>query len=187
VGLAEEVRVGQRAALAVLISGSGTNLQAAGLRRARDAGIATFVAAPGDYPNRSAWNQRLADELERATPDWIISAGFMRLLGPAVLDRFPNRIVNTHPALLPSFPGAHAVREALAYGVSVTGCTVHLIDSGIDTGPILAQASVDVHTDDDEDSLHERIKTVERRLLVDVVQGICEKQLTIDGRKVSLS
>lgn len=174
----------------VLASGSGTLLQAVidavasgelsidlvavgsdvpdapALARARDAGIATFVVAPVDFADRSTWNDALADALRKWAPDWIVSAGFMRILGPQVVDAFASRILNTHPALLPSFPGAHGVRDALAYGVKVSGCTVHLVDHGVDTGPILAQEAVPVLPSDDEESLHERIKTVERRLLI---------------------
>jgi phosphoribosylglycinamide formyltransferase 1 len=101
-----------------------------------------------------------------------VCAGFMRILGAEIVDAFPGRIVNTHPALLPSFPGAHGVRDALSYGVKVTGCTVHLIDHGVDTGPILAQRAVEIRPDDDEASLHERIKTVERELLVQTLAGL---------------
>jgi phosphoribosylglycinamide formyltransferase-1 len=110
----------------------------------------------------------------------------MRILGPAVLDAFPWRIVNTHPALLPAFPGAHGVRDALAYGARVTGCTVHLVDAGVDTGPILAQGAVDVREGDDEAALHERIKVVERELLVDIVTRLCAVGCTVDGRKVTI-
>jgi phosphoribosylglycinamide formyltransferase-1 len=108
----------------------------------------------------------------------------MKILGPRVLKAFP--VVNTHPALLPSFPGAHAVREAVAYGVKVTGCTVHLVDSGVDTGPVIAQEAVPVRPDDDEPTLHERIKTVERRLLVDIVGRMVREGWTVDGRKVHI-
>ena len=113
----------------------------------------------------------------------MVSAGFMKILGPAFLDRFGGRIINTHPALLPSFPGAHAVPDALAYGVKVTGSTVHLVDGGVDTGPILAQEPVPVLDDDDESTLHERIKTVERRLLAEVVAAVATRGVVSDGRK----
>jgi phosphoribosylglycinamide formyltransferase-1 len=132
-------------------------------------GVPALVVAPGDHADRGAWDRALADTLRAARPDWVASLGFMRLLGPAVLGAFPDRVLNAHPALLPAFPGAHAVRDALAYGVAVTGCTVHLVDEGVDTGPVLAQRSVAVEPDDDEASLHERIKQVERRLVVDVL------------------
>jgi phosphoribosylglycinamide formyltransferase-1 len=110
----------------------------------------------------------------------------MKILGPQFLSAFPGRILNTHPALLPAFPGAHAVPDALAYGVKVTGCTVHLVDAGVDTGPILAQRAVEVRDDDDEETLHERIKTVERRLLVDVLAALATRGATWTGRKAML-
>ncbi|MBB1028738.1 phosphoribosylglycinamide formyltransferase, partial [Dietzia sp. DQ11-38-2] len=119
--------------------------------------------------------------------DWIVSAGFMRILGEAFLGEFTGRVLNSHPALLPSFPGAHAVRDALAYGVAVTGCTVHLVDAGVDTGPVIAQRAVDVFSEDTESSLHERIKIVERELLVDVLESAARGRLHIEGRKVHLS
>lgn len=144
----------------------------AALGRATDAGIHTFVEPPADYPDRAAWNQGLLRRLQGFAPDWIVCAGFMRILGADVVDAFAGRIVNTHPALLPSFPGAHGVRDALAYGVKVTGCTVHLVDHGVDTGPILAQRAVDVLPDDDEATLHERIKVIERELLVQTLAGL---------------
>jgi phosphoribosylglycinamide formyltransferase 1 len=116
----------------------------------------------------------------------VVSAGFMKILGREFLSRFPGRVVNTHPALLPAFPGTHAVRDALTYGVKVTGCSVHLVDSGTDTGPILAQQAVPVLDDDDEASLHERIKVVERRLLVDVLEALATRGVTWTGRKATL-
>lgn len=153
--------------LAVDISAVGSDApEAYALQRAREAGIETFVLPVSDFPDRSAWNDALLARLREVDPEWVVSAGFMRILGPQVVDAFAGRILNTHPALLPSFPGAHGVRDALAHGVKVTGCTVHLVDRGVDTGPILAQQAVEVLPGDDEDSLHERIKTVERLLLV---------------------
>jgi phosphoribosylglycinamide formyltransferase-1 len=168
--------------LVVLVSGTGSNLQAlldaaaddgfgarvvavgadrdgiAGLDRARSAGIPTFVRRVKDFPDRPAWDEALAADCARFAPDLIVSAGFMKLLGPAFLRPLGDRIINTHPALLPSFPGMHAARDALAYGVKVTGCTIFLVDEGTDTGPVVAQAVVPVHDDDDETALHERIK-----------------------------
>lgn len=165
---------------------------ASGLKRAERVGIATFVVDPVEFGfgrvpawDREAWDRALAARMAEHRPDWVVSAGFMRLLGSAVLQRFPDRIVNTHPALLPAFPGAHAVRDALDYGVKVTGCTVHLIDAGVDTGPIIAQEAVAVATDDTVDSLHERIKQVERQLLVSVVDRLATSGLGLNGRKVS--
>jgi phosphoribosylglycinamide formyltransferase 1 len=181
------------ARLVVLASGSGTLLQgvidaaAAGrldaevvavgsdvpgamaLARAEQAGIPVFVERPSDHPDRSTWDAALLARLNGFAPDWVVSAGFMRILGPSVVDAFPGRIVNTHPALLPAFAGAHGVRDALRYGVKVTGCTVHVVDHGVDTGPILAQRAVEVLPGDDEASLHERIKEVERTLLVETL------------------
>jgi phosphoribosylglycinamide formyltransferase-1 len=139
---------------------------AAGLAAARDRGLDTFVTPLRDHPDRAAWDRALTAELTARRPDWVVCAGFMKLLGPAVLDAFGGRVLNTHPALLPAFPGAHAVRDALAAGVATTGATVHLVDAGLDTGPVLAQRAVPVLPGDDEARLHERIKTVERELLV---------------------
>jgi len=202
--------------LVVLVSGSGTNLQAlldacdtadfpakvvavgsdrggvAGLDRAAAHNVPTFVVSPKDFEDRIAWDRAVAAAIAQFEPDWVVSAGFMRILGPAALAVTPDRVVNTHPALLPSFPGAHAVRDALAYGVKVTGCTVHLVDSGVDTGPVLAQAAIEVLDDDNEDSLHDRIKEVEHRLLVDVVARLCRKSIDsksieVSGRKVTFS
>lgn len=199
-----------RPRLVVLASGSGTTLQAlleahadpafpaevvavgtdvpaaAALGRAADAGVPTFVVAPADFADRATWNLALAEVIARHTPDWVVCAGFMRILGPAVLEAFPGRVLNTHPALLPSFPGAHGVRDTLTYGVKITGATVHLVDSGVDTGPVLAQATVPVEPDDDEDSLHERIKTVERALLVGTVAALATHGCTVTGRKATI-
>lgn len=181
------------ARIVVLASGSGTLLQSVmdaavagrldadvvavgsdvpgvmALTRAEQAGIPVFVERPADRPDRRSWDEALLGHLSALEPDWVVSAGFMRILGPAVVDAFPGRIINTHPALLPAFAGAHGVRDALRYGVKVTGCTVHVVDHGVDTGPILAQRAVDVLPGDDEGSLHERIKEVERTLLVDTL------------------
>ena len=153
---------------------------------AAEASIPTFKLRLGDYPDRQAWDAAVADAAAAHQPDLIVSAGFMKILGPQFLSRFPGRILNTHPALLPAFPGAHAVPDALAYGVKVTGCTVHLVDAGIDTGPIVAQQAVELLDGDDEETLHERIKVIERRLLVDVVAAIATGGLTVDGRKANL-
>lgn len=150
---------------------------------AEAAGIPTFSMRLRDYPDRDAWDLAMAAEAARYEPDLVVSAGFMKILGRHFLQRFEGRVVNTHPALLPSFPGAHAVADALAYGVRVTGTTVHLVDDGVDTGPILAQEMVQVLDDDDEQTLHERIKMVERRLLVDVLAAIATRGVTWSGRK----
>ena len=178
------------ARVVVLASGSGSTLQALldatdpafavvavgsdrvgapALDRARAAGVDTFTVLPGDHAHRPDWDAALAGAVADHAPDLVVLAGFMRILGPPLLERFGGRTINTHPALLPSFPGAHGVRDALAHGVKVTGCTVHLVDDGVDTGPILDQAAVRVLPGDDEASLHERIKDCERTLLVGVV------------------
>ena len=147
----------------------GADREAAGLEHARRRGLATFVVHLREHPDRASWDRALAAAIAEHEPDVVVSAGFMKIVGPAVLDAFGGRLINTHPALLPAFPGAHAVRDALAAGVEVTGSTVHVVDSGVDTGPVLAQREVPVLPDDDEDRLHERIKTVERELLVATV------------------
>lgn len=144
--------------------------------RAQRAGIAVQRVEMGD--DRGEWDERLLTAIESAAPDLVVSAGFMRLIGPAVLSRFQGRIINTHPALLPAFPGAHAVRDALAAGAEVTGCTVHFVDAGMDTGPVIRQEEVPVLAGDDEDTLHERIKVVERRMIVDVVRDFCRDAIT---------
>lgn len=196
------------ARLVVLASGTGSLLQslldaatgdyparvvAVGVDRdcraaqiATAAGIASYRVRLGDHRDRAAWDAAITAATAEHTPDLIVSAGFMKILGPEFLSRFPGRVVNTHPALLPSFPGAHGVPDALAYGVKVTGCTVHLVDGGMDTGPILAQQAVAVHDDDTEETLHERIKVVERRLLVDVLAALAERGVTWSGRKATL-
>ncbi|MFI1970435.1 phosphoribosylglycinamide formyltransferase [Streptomyces cinnamoneus] len=200
------------ARIVVLVSGSGTNLQAlldaiaadpdgygarvvavgadrdgiAGLERAGRAGLPTFVCRVQDHASRGAWDQALAEATAAYEPDLVVSAGFMKIVGKEFLARFGGRLVNTHPALLPSFPGAHGVRDALAYGVKVTGCTVHLVDEGVDTGPIIAQGVVEIRDEDDESALHERIKEVERTLLVDVVGRMARNGYRIEGRKVRI-
>ncbi|TFV53534.1 phosphoribosylglycinamide formyltransferase [Blastococcus sp. TF02A-35] len=147
----------------------GADREAAGLEEPRRRGIPTFVCALGEHPDRAAWDRALAERIASAEPDLVVSAGFMKIVGPAVLARYEGRLLNTHPALLPLFPGAHAVRDALAAGATVTGSTVHLVDAGVDTGPVLAQREVPVLPGDDEPRLHERIKDVERELLVETV------------------
>jgi phosphoribosylglycinamide formyltransferase-1 len=147
----------------------GSDRDAEGLEHARRRGIPTFTCRLRDHADRAAWDAALAAAIAEHRPDLVVSAGFMKIVGPAVLDAFGGRLVNTHPALLPAFPGAHAVRDALAAGVDVTGSTVPLVDAGVDTGPVLAQREVPVLPEDDEARLHERIKTVERELLVDTV------------------
>ncbi|MFV8319803.1 phosphoribosylglycinamide formyltransferase [Mycobacterium sp. 23] len=153
---------------------------------AADAEIPSFAVRVGEHPTRDDWDAAITETTAAHNPDLVVSAGFMRILGPQFLSRFNGRILNTHPALLPAFPGAHGVRDALAYGVKVTGCTVHLVDAGVDTGPILAQQPVEVRDGDDEETLHERIKVVERQLLVDVVAAIATRGVTVTERKATL-
>jgi phosphoribosylglycinamide formyltransferase-1 len=198
------------ARLVVLVSGSGTNLAALldacedpgygaavvavgsdrsgieGLARADRAGVPTFVTPPGDFADREAWDVAIADEVAAHQPDLVVSAGFMRLLGAAFLERFGGRLVNTHPSLLPSFPGMHGARDALAHGVRVTGCTLFVVDGGIDTGPIIAQRAVEVLDGDDEASLHERIKAAERAMLVDAVGRMARDGWRVTDRKVTI-
>jgi phosphoribosylglycinamide formyltransferase-1 len=142
------------------------------------AGVASEVVALVDRTRRAEWDERLATVIAGFAPDLVVSAGFMRLLGPAVLDAYPDRVINTHPALLPAFPGAHAVRDALAYGVKVTGCTVHLVDAGVDTGPILGQARVPVLPDDTPQTLHARIQEQEHRIYPEAIRQIQESLST---------
>lgn len=167
----------------IVAVGSDKNCQA--IERAQHGGIPTFQVPFDDAAkrDRESWNQRLLEAVVKHEPDLVVSAGFMRILGASFIEAFKDRIINTHPALLPSFAGAHAVPDALAYGVKVTGTTVHIVDSGVDTGPILAQESVPVAEDDTVDSLHERIKVVERRLLVDVLHTISDRGYRREGRK----
>lgn len=175
----------------VLVSGSGTNLQAlldagppertgyavvavgadrpqtGGEERARARGIPTFVVRVADYASRPEWDRALTEQVAAHTPDLVVSAGFMKVLGERFLA--VHRVINTHPALLPSFPGTHGVRDALTHGVKVTGCTCHWVDAGVDTGPIIDQRAVLVEAGDTEESLHERIKVAERQMLVQAV------------------
>jgi phosphoribosylglycinamide formyltransferase-1 len=164
----------------------GTDRICAALDIAAAASVPTFTVPLADYPHRSAWDTAIAEATAAHHPDLVVSAGFMKILGPEFLSRFPARVVNTHPALLPAFPGAHAVPDALAYGVRVTGCTVHLVDAGTDTGPILAQQAVPVLGDDDEATLHERIKVIERQLLVEVLEALATRGVTWTGRKATI-
>lgn len=180
--------------LVVLASGSGTTLQAilddpdlgaqvvaAGtdvhgcpaMQRAEAADVPTFAVALRDHPDRAAWNDELAAAIGKYDPDLVVLAGFMRVLAPAVVSRF--RIVNTHPALLQAFPGAHAIRDALAAGVDTTGVTVHWVDEGVDTGPVIAQQSVPVEPGDDEESLRARIQAVEKPLFVRTLRQLCQE------------
>jgi phosphoribosylglycinamide formyltransferase-1 len=198
------------ARLVVLASGEGTNLQALidacrdpgygarvvavgtdrdgvnALARARRAGIPAFTVRLGDHSLREDWDAALTRACQRHAPDLVVLAGFMKLVGKAFLQAFGGRCVNTHPALLPSFPGTHGVRDALAHGVKVSGCTVLIVDEGVDSGPIVAQASVPVADDDDEAALHERIKVAERALLVATVGRMVREGWSVQGRKVRI-
>jgi phosphoribosylglycinamide formyltransferase-1 len=194
--------------LVVLVSGSGTLLQALidacqdpaygaqvvavgsdrpdiqGLERAVCAGIPTFIQAVSDHPSRADWDRALTAEVAAYEPDLVISAGFMKLVGAEFLARFQGRMINTHPALLPSFPGIHGPRDALAYGVKITGATVFLVDSGVDSGVILDQRAVPVEEDDTVETLHERIKIVERTMLVAITHQLATRTWRIVDRKV---
>jgi phosphoribosylglycinamide formyltransferase 1 len=194
----------------VLISGSGSNLQAlldacadpaygaqvvavgadregvAGLDRAAEAGVPTFVHTVKDYAERTDWDRALTASVSAYKPDLVVSAGFLKLVGDEFLAAFGDRYINTHNALLPSFPGIHGPRDALEYGVKVAGATLFFVDGGVDTGPIIAQVAVPVHDDDTEETLTERIKEVERRQLVEWVGRLVREGWTITGRKVRL-
>jgi phosphoribosylglycinamide formyltransferase-1 len=194
----------------VLVSGSGTNLQALldaardpaygaevvavgadrdgieGLARAERAGVPTFVQRVRDFADREEWDSALTASVTRFEPDLVVSAGFMKLVGATFLGSYAGRMLNSHPALSPSFPGTTAPADALAYGVKVTGCTLFVVDGGVDTGPIVAQAAVPVLDGDTAGSLHERIKVAERQMLVDVVGRIAREGFSVDGRTVRL-
>lgn len=195
------------ARLVVLVSGSGTNLQALldasadqaygaeivavgadrdgilALERAEHAGVATFVRRVGDFESREAWDAALTEAVASYAPDVVVLAGFMKLVGPAFLAAFGGRTVNTHPALSPSFPGMHGPADALAYGVKVTGCTLFVVDAGVDTGAIIAQTAVPVEDDDTTETLHERIKTAERAMLVEAVGRMAREGVVVQGRR----
>jgi phosphoribosylglycinamide formyltransferase-1 len=196
--------------LGVRVSGAGANLQALldacadpaygasvvavgadrdgieGLARAERAGIPTFVHRVKDFDSREAWDAAVTESCASYFPDLVVSAGFMKLAGAAFLDVFGGRYLNTHPALLPSFPGMHGAADALEHGVKVSGATLFVVDAGVDTGPIVAQVPVEVTEDDDVESLHERIKTAERAMLVESVGRIAREGITVDGRRVRI-
>jgi len=196
--------------LVVLVSGAGTNLQALidacadpaygarvvavgadrdgieGLARADRAGIPTFVKEVSQFSSREHWDRAMATSVAGFEPDLVVSAGFMKLAGEEFLARFPGRYVNTHPALLPSFPGMHGAADALDYGVKVTGATLFIVDAGVDTGPIIAQTVVPVIDDDTVESLHERIKIAERTMLVDTIGLMARDGWELEGRRVRL-
>jgi phosphoribosylglycinamide formyltransferase-1 len=193
----------------VLASGSGTNLQAlidrgargelgparlvvvganvpdcAALARARAAALPTFAVDHRDFRARAGFDQAVLGALRAQQVDLVVLAGFVRVLGAEFLSAFPQRVVNIHPTLLPAFPGMHGQRQALEHGVKVAGCTVHFVDAGVDTGPIIAQAAVPVHDDDDEEALRTRILAEEHRLLPAVVRAIAERRVVVEGRRV---
>lgn len=196
--------------LVVLVSGSGTNLQALldacadpayaaevvavgadrdaieGLRRAERHGVPTFVLPLSAAPDRAAWDRDLTELVEAYQPDLVVLAGFMKLVGSRFLDRFGGRVLNTHPALCPAFPGTTGPADALAYGVKVTGATLFIVDEGVDTGPIVAQCVVPVEEGDDVASLHERIKTAERAMLVEAVGRLAREGFRVEGRHVRI-
>jgi phosphoribosylglycinamide formyltransferase-1 len=194
----------------VLVSGTGTLLQAlldaaagtgfpaevvavgsdrkdaGGLDRAERAGVPTFAVPLTEHPDRPAWNAALTESVVAHRPDLVVSAGFMKILGPGFLDGVGCPMINTHPALLPAFAGVRGVADALEYGVKITGATVHLVDAGVDTGPVLAQRAVPVRAGDTVGSLHERIKIEERRMLVHTVAALAREGATVSGRQVSI-
>lgn len=196
--------------LVVLVSGAGTNLQALldacqdpaygaevvavgadrdgieGLVRADKAGVPTFVRKVADFTSRGHWDNTLTDTVAAFEPDLVVLAGFMKLVGPEFLGRFVGRVVNTHPALCPAFPGTSGPADALAYGVKVTGATLFVVDEGVDTGPIIAQTPLYVEDDDDVESLHERIKVAERTMLVETVGRMAREGFAITDRKVRI-
>jgi phosphoribosylglycinamide formyltransferase-1 len=205
------IELADPARVVVLVSGSGTLLQALldarptgtagpfevvavgadrpgieGLARAGRAGVPAFVERVADHPDRAAWDAALAAAVRAHRPDLVVSAGFMKILGPGFLTAIGCPVINTHPALLPAFPGTRGPADALAYGVKITGATVHLVDEGTDTGPVLAQAAVPVETGDTVATLHERIKTAERRLLVGTVAALARHGATVTGREVTI-
>ncbi|GAA1669344.1 phosphoribosylglycinamide formyltransferase [Fodinicola feengrottensis] len=156
------------------------------LQRAERAGVPTFVHQLADYGSRPEWDSELAKVVAGYDPDLVVSAGFMKLVGDGFLAEFGGRFINTHPALLPAFPGIHGARDALEYGVKITGCTLFVVDAGVDTGPILAQRAVPVLDDDDTDALHERIKVAEREMLVETVGRLVRYGWTVTGRKATI-
>jgi phosphoribosylglycinamide formyltransferase-1 len=193
--------------VAVLVSGSGTNLQALiddaavrphlalvlsdrpgvrALERAAGAGIETTVIEPGAFASRDDFDAEVLAALERAGIDLLVSAGYMRLLGKTVLDVYGGRWLNVHPSLLPAFPGMHGVRDALEHGVKVTGVTVFLVDEGVDTGPIVLQEAIPIRDDDTWDSLETRVHEVEHRLLPRAVRALIEGRLRVEGRRVTI-
>jgi phosphoribosylglycinamide formyltransferase 1 len=204
------VEIPDPARVVVLVSGSGTLLQALldaaaepgypaqvvavgtdrtgieGVARADRAGVPAFTVRVADHADRAGWDAAITKAVAEHRPDLVVSAGFLKILGPGFLAGIGCPMINTHPALLPSFPGIHPVADALAYGVKVTGATVHLVDDGVDTGPVLAQSAVPVEPGDTAAALHERIKIEERRLLVATVAALARHGATVSGREVTI-
>ena len=211
-GVPDTTAVGSRppSRLVVLVSGTGSNLQALldasadpaygavvaavgadrdgieGLARAERAGLPTFVHRVKDFASREEWDEALTASCREHAPDLVVSAGFMKLAGAPFLAEFGGRYLNTHPALLPSFPGMHGAADALEHGVKVTGATLFVVDAGVDTGPIVDQVAVRVEDDDDVETLHERIKVAERAMLVENVGRMAREGFMISGRKVRI-
>ena len=157
---------------------------AGGIERARQAGVATRVVSRNEFGSRPEFTSALCETAEASGAVALVLAGFMRILAPIAMDRFPNSIINVHPALLPAFPGAHAVEAAIDYGVTLTGVTVHFVDEQVDHGPIILQEAVTVRPDDDVESLHARIQAVEHRVLPEAVSAFSRGELTVQGRYV---
>ena len=188
--------------IVVLISGSGSNLRAlleacdnplfpakilgvgadsacSGLEHAEQFGVPTFVVDPKEFPSRELWAERLGESIGFLNPDLVVLAGFMKVLPAGFVSRFSPNLINLHPSLLPKFPGAHAVEDALAAGESVTGSTIHIVDQGVDTGPVLSQREVSIAQGETKAELHERIKAIERVHIVDVVRDIAEQKIKL--------
>jgi len=196
--------------VAVFASGNGTNFQALAdgardgridaeirllicdkpgapvIGRAEAAGIETYVFRPRDYPSREAYEREILAELERRGVELVVLAGYMRIVTPVLVDAYYGRMINVHPSLLPAFPGLNAISQALDYGVKVTGVTVHFVDGGLDSGPVIAQEALAVEPDDTEETLAARIHPIEHRLLLQVVQQFAEGRIRLDGRRVTI-
>ena len=197
---------------AVLVSGTGTNLQALldrqasgelapaeivmvlsnrpkakALERARTAGVEAVVVNHKKFPDRSAFENAMLEELRQRDVQAVVLAGFMRILTATFLDAFPNKVINTHPSILPAFPGMHGAQQALDYGVKLSGCTIHLVEAGVDTGPIIMQAAVPVLDDDDEHSLQQRIQVEEHRMVFEAAKLMAQGRLVVEGRRVRVT
>lgn len=189
--------------IVVLISGSGSNLRAlleacdnplypakilavgadspaTGLEHAEEFGVPSFVVEQQNFSNREDWSQRVLEHIEFLKPDLVVLAGFMKILPESFVSALSPRLINLHPSLLPEFPGAHAVRDALAAGAKKTGSTIHIVDAGVDTGPVISQRELDILPGESQDALHERIKVIERSHLVDVVREIAEQRIKLE-------